>query len=85
MRLYKNIFKANTLVRYLKSALVSHFILKGATIKGTLLGRIVGAGVGPLDLIIDNSPSAVPVCDTIGEEDGLVECFCFSMMTTTSH
>ena len=73
MRLYRNIFKANTPARDLQSTLLSHFILNGTIIKGTLLDRIVGAGADPLDLITAKSPSTSPVCDTTGEEDGLVE------------
>ena len=73
MRLYSNIFKANTPARDLQSTLLSLFILNGTIIKGTLLDRTVGAGADSLDLITAKSPSTSPVCDTTGEEDGLVE------------
>ena len=78
--LYRNIFKANTPARDLKSVLLAHFILKGTTIKGTVLDRIVGAAVDPLDLITDSSPSTGPVYDTVGEEDGLVESLRFLLL-----
>ena len=80
MRLYSNIFKANTPARDLQSTLLSHFILNGTIIKGTLLDRIVGAGADPLDLITAKSPSTSPVCDTTGEEDGLVESLWFLLL-----
>ena len=80
MRLYSNIFKANTPARDLQSTLLSHFILNGTIIKGTLLDRIVGAGADPLDLITAKSPSTSPVCDTTGEEDGLVESLQFLLL-----
>ena len=80
MRLYSNIFKANTPARDLQSTLLSHFILNGTIIKGTLLDRIVGAGADPLDLITAKSPSTSPVCDTTGEEDGLVESLRFLLL-----
>merc|ERR1712215_519568 len=73
MRHYRNIFKANTPTRDLQSTLLSHFILTGTIIKGTLLDRIVRAGADPLDLITAKSPSTSLVCDTTGEEDGLVD------------
>ena len=44
LRLYTNIFKANTPARDLQSALLASYIIKGSTIKGTLLDRVVGAG-----------------------------------------
>ena len=34
----------------------------------------------PLDLITDNSPSTGLVCDTVGEEDGLVESLWFLLL-----
>ena len=51
MIIYRNLFKANTPTRDLESTLIAYFILKGSTIKGTLLERIVGAGVDSVDLI----------------------------------
>ena len=80
MRLYRNIFKANTPARDLQSTLLAHFILKGTTIKGTLLDRIVGEGVDPLDLITAKSTSTRPVRDTVGEEDGLVDTLRFLLL-----
>ena len=47
-------------------------MLKGNTIKGTLLDRVVGAGVNALKLILDNPPSTSWDCDVNKEEDGLV-------------
>ena len=73
MRLYRNICKASNPARDLQSTLLSLFILNGTIIKGTLLDRIVGAGADPLDLITAKSPSTSLVCDTAGDEDGLVE------------
>ena len=73
VRLYRNIFKASTPARDLQSVLLAHFILKGTIIKGTLLDRIVRAGADPLDLITDSSPSTRPVCNTVGDKDGLVD------------
>ena len=70
VRLYRNTFKANTPARDLQSVLLAHFILKGTTIKGTLLDRIVRAGADPLDLITDSSPSTRPICNDIGDDDG---------------
>ena len=46
-----NNFKASTPARDYQSTLLVQFILKGTTVKGTLLERIMGAGVDPLDLI----------------------------------
>ena len=64
----------------MQSTLLSHFILNGTIIKGTLLDRIVGVGADPLDLITAKSPSTSPVCDTTGEEDGLVESLRFLLL-----
>ena len=75
MRLYRNIFKANTPAIDLRSTLLAHIILNGI-----LLDRIVGAGADPLDLITAKSPSTSPVCDTTGEEDGLVESLRFLLL-----
>ena len=36
LRLYKNLFKANTPARELKSLLLANFILKGINTKGTI-------------------------------------------------
>ena len=80
VRLYRNTFKANTPARDLQSVLLAHFILKGTTIKGTLLDRIVRAGADPLDLITDSSPSTRPVCNTVGDEDGLVDTLRFLLL-----
>ena len=80
MRLYRNIFKANPPARDLQSTLLAHFVLKGITIKGTLLDRIVGAGADPLGLISAKSPSTRLVHDTTGEEDGLVESLWFLLL-----
>ena len=80
MRLYRNIFKSNTPERHLQSTLLTHFILKGTTIKGTLLDRILVEGAEPLDLIIAKSPSTRPVCDTDGEQNGLVRCLQFLLL-----
>ena len=60
--------------------LLSQFILNGTIIKGTLLDRIVGEAADPLDLISAKSPSTRLVCDTIGEEDGLVESLWFLLL-----
>ena len=40
----------------------------------------VGAGANPLDLITAKSPSTSPVCDTTGEEDGLMESIRFLLL-----
>ena len=72
VRLYRNIFKASTPASVLHSVLLALFILKGTTINGTLLERIVRIGADPLDLITDSSPSIRPVCNTVGDEDGLL-------------
>ena len=73
VRLYRNIFKANTPARDLQSILLAHVILKRTTIKGPLLDRIVRAGADPLDLITASSPSTIPECNTVGDKDGLVD------------
>ena len=80
VRLYKNIFKAKIPARDLQSVLLAHFILKGTTIKGTLLDRIVRAGADPLELITDSFPSTRPVCNTVEDEDGLVETLQFLLL-----
>ena len=77
---YRNIFKANNPARDLQSTLLSHFILNGIIIMGTLLDRIVGAVADPLDLITAKSPPTSLVCDTTGEEDGLVEFLRFLLL-----
>ena len=48
----------------LQSTLLTHFILKGTPIKGTLLDRIVGADADTLDLIVAKSLSTRLVYDT---------------------
>ena len=40
----------------------------------------MGAGADPLDLITAKSPSTIPVCDTTGEEDGMVESLQFLLL-----
>ena len=66
--------------RYLQSDILTHFILKRTTIKGTLLDWLVGAAMDPLDLISDNSQSRRPVCETVGEDDGLVKFLQFLLL-----
>ena len=70
----------------MQSALLAHYILKGANIKGALLDRRVGAHADLLGLITAKSPSTGPVCDTATEKDGLVESLWFQyfMMTTVN-
>ena len=71
---------ANTPAKDLQYTFLAHFIIRGTAVKGTLLDRIVGAGADPLDLITANSPPTSPVCDTTGEEDGLVESLWFLLL-----
>ena len=56
----------------MQSALLATYILKGNTINGTLLDRLVKTGVNPLKLILDK-PSSSLDCDINKEEGGLID------------
>ena len=74
LRLYQNIFKADTPARDFQSVLLTNYILEGKLIKGTLLYKVVNYGQDPLKIIFDHpSKWACTECEMINEENGLTD------------
>ena len=73
IRLYHNIFKTDTPARDLQSTLLSEYLIKGSTTKGSLVERIITAGCNPLQVIFDKQLCVSSAYDSTEQIDGMTD------------
>ena len=80
LRLYKNNFQTNTPTRDLQSTLLAKYLLRGYTVKGTLLNRVIKAGSDPLKIIFEKQPFSCANRDINIQEDGVTDSLKFLLL-----